>query len=476
MKINILLKTLSILALALLFWGAEIIYAQVQIMPLGDSNTRGFNGDTYRSYLRQRLTSEAGIILDYVGTSVDVGGLHGPGPDFDTLYSNDLMIALDYDLEHEGWGGYTIGDIATNIDNWLVANPPDMILLMIGTNDLSSGSYQNEHDELNALINQILNRLPDVDLLVASIPPMGGALQTRNELVENYNRYIPSIVNGFAKIGHSVYFTDVYSSIDPIVDLFDEVHANSLGHEIIADTWYHVITQVIAGNNQPSVVITDPPDRAEFTEYADILISAEAADIDGSIDRVAFYADGTLIGESMSSPYEILWQSVPKGFYHISAIAFDNEGFGAYSSPLGIHVDDTIPDIRLVVGDLNLNFGDQAIKDRLELMGYIVHLRDDGAVSAADADGMDLVLVSATASSRQVTSTYRDVAVGVVVCESYLFDDLVFTGPTGGDDFGVATSQVAVDILDASHPIAAGLSGTVMVVDDAEGFFLWGRP
>lgn len=187
MKINIILKTLSILALTVLFWGTEIIYAQVQIMPIGDSNTRGFNGDTYRSYLRQRLTSEAGIILDYVGTSDDVGGLHGPGPDFDTPYSNDLMIALDYDLEHEGWGGYTIGDIATNIDNWLVANPPDVILLMIGTNDLTRGAYQNEHDDLHALINQILSRLPDVDLLVASIPPMGGALQARNELVENYN-------------------------------------------------------------------------------------------------------------------------------------------------------------------------------------------------------------------------------------------------------------------------------------------------
>ena len=155
MKINLLFKTLFVLALTILFWGTETIYAQVKIMPLGDSNTRGYNGDFYRAHLRQRLTSEAGVIVDYVGTGADVGGLHGPGPYYDTPYSSDQMMALDYDLEHEGWGGYQLFDITSNIDSWLTDSLPDMILLMIGTNDLLSGEYQNQHDELHNLISRI---------------------------------------------------------------------------------------------------------------------------------------------------------------------------------------------------------------------------------------------------------------------------------------------------------------------------------
>ena len=80
-------------------------HAQTRILPLGDSNTRGFNGETYRTTLRQRLTTEAALNVDYVGTGVNVAGVHGPGPDFNTPYTSAMIAALDSDLEHEGWGG-----------------------------------------------------------------------------------------------------------------------------------------------------------------------------------------------------------------------------------------------------------------------------------------------------------------------------------------------------------------------------------
>jgi len=317
-----------------------------------------------------------------------------------------------------------------------------MMLLMIGTNDLVSGEYQNEHDELHSLVSQILSHSPDVDLLVASIPPMSGSLSSQNELVENYNRYIPSIVNSYAQEGYFVYFADVYSGLDPNTDFYDDLHLNAQGYEKIADVWYDVIIQLLAGNSQPSVVITNPQDRSNFPENADILISADAIDTDGFIDSVLFYADGAWIGESYSPPHEIWWQSVPKGRYNITAVATDNEGFNAYSFPIWITVGELPPDIRFVVGDSNLNVGDQALKARLELMGYNVHLRDDDYVSPSDADGMDLVLVSSSVSSGKVTSTFRDVAVGVVVCESYIFDDMDLTGPASGDDYGFDYDQI----------------------------------
>ena len=369
-----------------------------------------------------------------------------------------------------------IYDITAKIDSWLTDSLPDMILLMIGTNDLLSGEYQNQHDELHNLISRILSHSPDVELLVASIPPMSGSLGSHNELVENYNRYIPSIVNSYAQEGYFVYFADVYLGLDPNTDFYDDLHLNAQGYEKIADVWYDVIIQLLTGNRQPSVVITYPQDRSNFPENADILISTDAIDTDGFIDSVLFYADGARIGESHSPPHEIWWQSVPKGRYNLMAVATDNEGFNAYSAPVWITVGELPPDIRFVVGDKNLNAGDQALKARLELMGYNVYLRDDDVVSPSDADGMDLVLVSSTVSSGKVALTFRDVAVGVIVWEGYLFDDMDFAGPTGGDDYGFDHDQVQVEILEDTHPIASGLTGVVTVVDDGEGFFTWGRP
>ena len=264
---------------AVLLFAVSPSAGQVRIMPLGDSITRGTYGYLYRADLRQRLTTEAGIDIDYVGTGVEVGGSHGPGPEFDTPYLTELMEALDYDLEHEGWGGYKISDIAANIDSWLAANPPDMILLMIGTNDLRE-VYSNEHEQLYNLIGQILTQVASVDLFVASVPPIGGSSSARNELVETYNDYIPGIVQAYANQGYSVYFVDAYGALDVSVDLSDDVHLTAQGYEKVSGAWYEVIVQVFNGNEPPSVMITNPPDTSEFPEYTDILITADAVDSD----------------------------------------------------------------------------------------------------------------------------------------------------------------------------------------------------
>jgi len=258
--------------------------------------------------------------------------------------------------------------------------------------------------------------------------------------------------------------------------MYDELHPNAQGYEKIADAWYNVITQINSGNIQPSLAITNPKDRSKFSENSDILISVDAVDTDGFIDSVVFYADGVLIGESNSSPYEILWQNVPAGRYTLTSVATDDKGFKRYSLPSRITVGNLPPNIRFVVGDTNLGRGDLAVKERLELMGYNVYLRDDDIVSPADADGMDLLIVSSTVSSGKILSTFSGADVGVIVFEGYIFDDMGFTGPAGGVDYGFSNAQVQVEILENAHPIASGLSGVITVVDDGEGFFLWGRP
>src|SRR5436190_1262723 len=53
---------------------------------------------------------------------------------------------------------------------------------------------------------------------------------------------------------------------------------------------------VQAANQIPTVAITRPADGATFTAPASITVTAAASDADGTIARVDFYANATLIG------------------------------------------------------------------------------------------------------------------------------------------------------------------------------------
>ncbi len=122
----------------------------------------------------------------------------------------------------------------------------------------------------------------------------------------------------------------------------------------------------------------------------------------------------------------------------------------------------------MVVGDLVLNSGDAAVRNRLEGFGYTVIVVLDSDSSAADATGRDLVIISSTSDSEEVNSKFRDVAVPVIVNEPWIFDDMGMTGPTEWVDYSWVDDQTQIDIIDPGHPLAAGLSGTVTVSSVAD--------
>ena len=132
-------------------------------------------------------------------------------------------------------------------------------------------------------------------------------------------------------------------------------------------------------------------------------------------------------------------------------------------------------DVLLVVGDLTLSAGDQAIVDRLTSQGHTVTPVDDDTAQTSDATGRDLVIISGSILSSTLGTTYRDVAVPVITWDSLLFDDMNMTGSVSGTDFGTLAGQDSVDIADPLSVLAAGLSGTVTVAT-ATGTYSWGAP
>lgn len=79
-------------------------------------------------------------------------------------------------------------------------------------------------------------------------------------------------------------------------------------------------------NQPPTVGLTAPGSGSTYTAPASMTVSANAGDGDGSVTRVDFYANSTLIGTDNSSPYSIAWNGVVAGSYTLTAVARDNAG------------------------------------------------------------------------------------------------------------------------------------------------------
>jgi glucose/arabinose dehydrogenase len=129
----------------------------------------------------------------------------------------------------------------------------------------------------------------------------------------------------------------------------------------------------------------------------------------------------------------------------------------------------------LAVGSTTLNSGDAAVRARLEAGGFVPVLRTATAATTADAAGKGLVVISSTLTSTDVNTKFRTVINPVLNWEANLSDDLGMTALTAGTDYGTLASQTQVTIVNAAHPLAAGLSGTVAVTSSANTI-TWGRP
>ncbi len=136
--------------------------------------------------------------------------------------------------------------------------------------------------------------------------------------------------------------------------------------------------------------------------------------------------------------------------------------------------------ILFVVGDVVPVAGDLALKQHLEARKYVVTLKSDGVVVPTDADGKDLVIISASVDSATVSMTVGTKLVTMKVpalcLESGLFAAMKLTGPTANTDWGATTAQNQLAIIDANHYLAAGLSGTVKVANTTANRMVWGVP
>jgi lysophospholipase L1-like esterase len=200
-------------------------------MPLGDSITLGVNGG-YRNNLYTGL-QQNNCGVSYVGTLSDV----------------NTRVA---DKDHDGHPGLTIGDIANNVNVWAATTQPNIILLMIGTNDTAwwtgenAGQIGARHD---ALIEQLRTARPNAWIFVASIAPQTPAIILPNNidravLTQQLNAVIAGNVAARVAAGQTVRFVDV-NSVLTTADLYDGIHPTEAAHAKVAQKFLDAVRAVL---------------------------------------------------------------------------------------------------------------------------------------------------------------------------------------------------------------------------------------
>ncbi len=217
----------AVIGLCLLLSAPASSAAPVKIMAMGDSITRGWgssDGGGYRNLLRNRLTA-AGWDVDLVGR---------------------VSSGVFPDNQHDAWDGIKLLRLAQESAPFGAVYDPHVTLLMMGTNDIWTGTGpdapQHAPANLNTLIGRIFQFNPDTQLYVSSILRMHqGGSPTEDPLVNGYNAQIPGIVASWRAAGKSIRFVDIYPRVGRL-DLADGVHPNATGYAKIADAWFDALT------------------------------------------------------------------------------------------------------------------------------------------------------------------------------------------------------------------------------------------
>lgn len=123
-----------------------------------------------------------------------------------------------------------------------------------------------------------------------------------------------------------------------------------------------LLITIIGESTPPSTSISYPLDTEEFVAGSTVTITADASDIDGSIDIVEFYSGTEKLGQDSSAPYTFLWLPSEPGQHQLTTKAVDNSGLSATSTPVNVAIleSNIVPEVTLLspVGGANFVAGE----------------------------------------------------------------------------------------------------------------------
>ena len=107
-------------------------------------------------------------------------------------------------------------------------------------------------------------------------------------------------------------------------------------------------------NQAPTVSLSSPANNTQFVEGSTIILTANAADSDGSIHKVEFYQGDTWLGVDSIAPYTYNWTNVATGNYQVYCVAYDNQNASTESGYYNIVVNRSSSSMWSLYGNIGI--------------------------------------------------------------------------------------------------------------------------
>jgi hypothetical protein len=224
----------------------------VKIMPVGDSITQGDNSaisdDGNKSSYRQQLYLDlinSGYYIDLVGSLQDGYLLTPP---FDTDNEGHPGWTASCDLSQYGYG-----QVVNDIYGWLTKNPPDIILLHIGTNDVANSCA--DPSGVASILDKIDSFNKNITVLLARIINF----ETPSQAVTDFNNAVQAIAQARIANGDKIIMVDEENALTYPSDMDTYLHPTQTGYDKMAGPWFSALRNFLPICGQSAPVITSTP-------------------------------------------------------------------------------------------------------------------------------------------------------------------------------------------------------------------------
>ncbi|MEM0931752.1 MAG: GDSL-type esterase/lipase family protein [Bacteroidota bacterium] len=207
------------------------------IMPLGASRVQGLRPEfeSYR-YELWKLLVDTGVNFDYIGTQEDEASY--------PIYKNH-----SFDMDHEGRGGWTSGQILNEITSWISqTGVPDIVLFSspAGNDALEGLSYDAALLNINGIIDAIQASNPNVIIIIEQLAPARSGQMTPQltTYFNNLQQDVVTIATNQSTTSSRILVVDMATGFTDAM-LADDVHYNEAGARFIATRYFEVLQTIL---------------------------------------------------------------------------------------------------------------------------------------------------------------------------------------------------------------------------------------
>lgn len=208
-----------------------------KILPLGASRVEGARPEyeSFRYELWKDLIDN-NWTFDFIGTQSDNASYPS--------YGNKI-----FDVDHEGRGGWTSGQILDELNSWLSeTGSPDIVLLSSpgGNDGLQGLPYEDAVENINSIIDILQTNNPNVTIVIEQMAPGRTDIMTSEltSFLDQMQQEVLNISTNQSTSTSQVIAVDMFTGFDDSL-LADDVHYNESGAEFIATRYYNVLENIL---------------------------------------------------------------------------------------------------------------------------------------------------------------------------------------------------------------------------------------